>query len=92
MFPFTQSSSCKVRANPIFVVDLEFEDSRLRVKIATGAKETSPGIELKSLALQADSLPIELAGPGGGHTLCLLICDVCFPSFSTNLIFKVTGL
>ena len=64
MFPFTQLSYCKVRANPVLVVDLEFKESRLRVYIATGAKETSPGIQFGSLASQADALLIELAGPG----------------------------
>ena len=40
-----------------------FEESRLRVKIATGAKETLPEVKLGSLASQTDSLPIELAAP-----------------------------
>ena len=63
-FPFTQSSLCKVHANPVLVVDLEFEELRSCVKIATCSKETSPGIELGSLASQADALPIVLASPG----------------------------
>ena len=58
MFPFTQSSSCNVRANPVLIVDLEFEELRLRIKIDTGAKETSPGIKLGLLAWQGDALPI----------------------------------
>ena len=57
-FPFTQSSSCKVHANPVLIVDLEFN-----VYIATGPKETTPGIKLGSRASQADALPIELASP-----------------------------
>ena len=57
-------SSCKVRANPVLVVDLEFEELRLCVYIARGAMETSPEIELGLLASQVDALPIELAGPG----------------------------
>ena len=56
--------------NPVLVVGLEFEESRLRVIIATGAKETLPGIELVSLALQAEALPIKLAGPGN-------LCQCC---------------
>ena len=62
--PFHSINSCKVCANPVLIVDLEFEESRLGIKIAMGAKETSPGIELGLLASQADALPIEQAGPG----------------------------
>ena len=64
---------CKVHANAVLVVDLEFEESWLRVKIAKGAKETSPGIQLGSLALQADALPIELAGPSTDFSLFIYL-------------------
>ena len=37
-----------------------------------GAKETSPVIKLGSLALQADTLLIELAGPGA-FLLCFKV-------------------
>ena len=66
MFPFAQSSSYKVCTIPDFysVWLRNIKKSRLRVKIATDAKETSPVAKLGSLALQADALPIELASPG----------------------------
>ena len=40
-----------------------FEESRLNIKIAMGAKETSTIVKLRLLALQADALAIVLAGP-----------------------------
>ena len=58
--PFRSIRFVKVRANPVLVVDLEFfKESGLSVKNYHGRKR----IELGLLALQVDTLPIELAGP-----------------------------